>query len=72
MSEKSFRFIRWTIAVFYTNGALVHVMNISGFGGFDWLAAPVLDVVGIAGFHGSNALAISHSRSHIQQTGEVR
>jgi len=61
MSATSFRYIRWTIAVFYTYGALVHVMNISGFGGFDWPSAPlkwhildivylVLDIVVVAGF----------------------
>ena len=41
--------ILWIVALFYAYGALVHVMNILGMTGFDWLAAPkkwqVLDVV---------------------------
>jgi hypothetical protein len=41
--------IFWIIAAFYAYGALVHVMNMLGLSGFDWLSAPlkwqVLDVV---------------------------
>lgn len=37
------------VAAFYAYGALVHIMNMSGMRGFDWLAAPfkwqMLDVV---------------------------
>ena len=37
------------VAVFYAYGALVHVLNMAGLSGFDWLSAPfkwqVLDVV---------------------------
>ena len=43
------RAILWIVALFYAYGALVHVMNILGMTGFDWLRAPakwqVLDVV---------------------------
>ena len=38
----------WVVALFYGYGALVHVMNILGMGGFNWTDAPtrwqVLDV----------------------------
>ena len=38
----------WIVALFYGYGALVHVSNILGMGGFDWIDAPtkwqVLDV----------------------------
>ena len=55
------RAILWIVALFYAYGALVHVMNILGMTGFDWLSAPtkwqaldvvylVLDVVVAAGF----------------------
>ena len=41
--------IFWAVAGFYAYGAVVHLMNIMGLGGFDWLNAPrkwqVLDVV---------------------------
>lgn len=41
--------ILWIIAAFYAYGALVHVLNILGMTGFDWMNAPakwqILDVV---------------------------
>ena len=41
--------ILWGVAGFYAYGAVVHVMNMAGLNGFDWLRAPlkwqVLDVV---------------------------
>lgn len=46
------KLILWTVAIFYAFGATVHVMNIAGYSGFDWLRAPlkwqVLDVVYLA------------------------
>ena len=40
--------ILWCIALFYSYGALVHVLNILSLSGFDWLSAPrkwqILDV----------------------------
>jgi len=30
----------WIVAIFYAYGAFVHIMNILGQSGFDWLAAP--------------------------------
>ncbi len=39
----------WIVALFYLYGALVHALNILGFSGFDWRAAPLkwqlLDIV---------------------------
>ena len=39
----------WIVALFYGYGALVHVLNILGMSGFDWMDAPtkwqVLDIV---------------------------
>ncbi len=41
--------ILWVVAAFYAYGAVVHVLNMAGFSGFDWVRAPlkwqVLDVV---------------------------
>ena len=54
MRGAPFRFapLRWflvLIALFYTYGALVHVLNMAGASGFDWRAAPIkwqaLDVI---------------------------
>ena len=46
------KLILWTVAIFYAFGATVHIMNIAGYSGFDWLRAPlkwqVLDVVYLA------------------------
>ena len=43
------KLILWVIAAFYAYGALVHVLNILGMTGFEWLGAPlkwqVLDLV---------------------------
>lgn len=43
------RIILWGIAAFYAYGALVHVANITGLSGFNWLRAPLkwqlLDIV---------------------------
>ena len=40
--------ILWIVALFYAYGAFVHVANIAGLNGFDWLTAPlkwqILDV----------------------------
>ncbi len=33
--------IIWIVAIFYSYGALIHLMNILGFMGFDWLKAPL-------------------------------
>ena len=39
----------WVIAAFYTYGAFVHILNILGLTGFDWMDAPakwqILDIV---------------------------
>lgn len=51
----------WIVALFYGYGALVHVLNILGMGGFDWADAPtrwqvlditylILDVIVFVGF----------------------
>jgi hypothetical protein len=49
MSSWTARIILWVIATFYAYGALVHVLNILGMTGFDWLDAPakwqILDLV---------------------------
>lgn len=41
--------ILWIVAAFYAYGAAVHLMNILGMSGFDWVRAPqkwqILDVV---------------------------
>ena len=41
--------ILWIVSLFYAYGAFVHVANIAGLNGFDWLSAPlkwqILDVV---------------------------
>ena len=53
--------ILWIVALFYSYGALVHVMNMLSMTGFDWSSAPlkwqvldivylVIDVVVVAGF----------------------
>ena len=53
--------IRWIVSAFYLYGAAVHVLNILGYSGFDWAAAPlkwqvldvvylILDLVVVAGF----------------------
>jgi hypothetical protein len=43
------KIILWIIAGFYAYGALVHVLNILGMTGFDWVDAPakwqILDIV---------------------------
>ena len=43
------KIIIWAVALFYTYGALVHIMNILGLSGFDWAGAPLkwqlLDIV---------------------------
>ena len=43
------KLILWGVALFYAYGAIVHLMNIAGFSGFDWLRAPlkwqILDIV---------------------------
>ena len=43
------KIILWVVAAFYAYGAVVHILNMAGFAGFDWLRAPlkwqVLDVV---------------------------
>ena len=43
------KYILWIVALFYAYGALVHILNILGLTGFEWLKAPlkwqVLDVV---------------------------
>ena len=43
------RIILWVIAAFYAYGALVHVLNILGMTGFEWMEAPlkwqILDLV---------------------------
>ena len=43
------KIILWCVAAFYAYGAVVHVMNIAGLSGFDWMRAPlkwqVLDIV---------------------------
>ena len=43
------KIILWVIAIFYVYGALVHVLNILGMNGFEWLEAPlkwqILDIV---------------------------
>ncbi len=50
--DKAFRFVSYGIAAAYTYGAYVHVANIAGATGFDWLSAPlkwqVLDIVYLA------------------------
>lgn len=44
--------VLWIVGLFYGYGALVHVLNMAGLGGFDWSEAPlrwqVLDVVYLA------------------------
>ena len=41
--------ILWIVTLFYGYGALVHILNMAGMSGFDWLNAPVkwqvLDIV---------------------------
>ena len=60
-TQKMARLILWVIAAFYAYGAFVHVLNIAGLSGFDWLRAPlkwqildlvylVLNVVVVLGF----------------------
>lgn len=55
------KLVLWAIAACYAYGALVHLMNMAGFSGFDWTSAPLkwqildvvylaLDVVVVAGF----------------------
>ena len=43
------KIILWVIAAFYAYGALVHVLNILGMTGFEWIEAPpkwqILDLV---------------------------
>lgn len=55
------KLVLWVIAAFYAYGALVHLLNMAGFSGFDWRTAPLkwqvldiaclgLDVVVVTGF----------------------
>jgi hypothetical protein len=48
MSPRVCKLVLWVIAAFYAYGALVHLMNMAGFSGFDWRTAPlkwqVLDI----------------------------
>jgi hypothetical protein len=48
MSPRVCKLVLWAIAAFYAYGALVHLMNMAGFSGFDWRTAPlkwqVLDI----------------------------
>lgn len=50
--DRVLRFTGYGIAVAYAYGAFVHIANMAGLTGFDWLAAPVkwqvLDVVYLA------------------------
>ena len=61
MAKLISKLILWIVAAFYLYGALVHVANIMGLTGFNWLDAPlkwqvldvvylVLDVIVVAGF----------------------
>ena len=49
MSDWIAKIIRWVIAAFYAYGVLVHVRNILGMTGFEWMEAPlkwqIFDVV---------------------------
>lgn len=50
MSRRSFAVaVLWVVALFYGYGALVHVLNLAGMTGFEWVAAPrkwqILDIV---------------------------
>jgi hypothetical protein len=46
------KWLRWTIAAFYAYGAWVHLANMLGWTGIDWLGAPlkwqILDLIYIA------------------------
>lgn len=61
MSPRVCKLVLWVIAAFYAYGALVHLLKMAGFSGFDWRTAPLkwqvldigylgLDVVVVAGF----------------------
>ena len=43
------KYILWFVGISYGYGAVVHLVNMAGFAGYDWMAAPlkwqVLDVV---------------------------
>ena len=41
MTRWIIRIIPWIVAAFYAYGALVHVLNMAGMTGFDWLEAPL-------------------------------
>ena len=60
MARRIARLILWAVAACYAYGALVHVLNIAGLGGFNWRDAPlkwqvldiaylILDVTVVAG-----------------------
>jgi hypothetical protein len=58
MSPRVCKLVLWVIAAFYACGALVHLLNMAGFSGFDWRTAPlkwqVLDIAYLdllVGFH---------------------